>query len=110
MRAHHEVDQTAAANRRTHGGQEIGVQSPACVPCGCRMGATATIRNQQAKIMALSQQQLSPGGQPAVQSPAYRLKQEILTLRRHETELQQQLAAAEHALLEITTMYVALAC
>jgi chromosome segregation ATPase len=70
----------------------------------------ATIRNQQAKIMALSQQQLSPGGQPAVQAPAYRLKQEILTLRRHETELQQQLAAAEHALLEITTMYEALAC
>ena len=66
----------------------------------------ATIRNQQAKIMALSQRQLSPGGQ----SEAYLLKQEILKLRQHEMELQQQLASAEKALLEITMMYEAIAC
>jgi chromosome segregation ATPase len=65
-----------------------------------------TIRRQQAQIEALSQT-----ASQATQAPAYQLaKQDIAKMQQHEKVLEQQLAAAEQSLQEITTMHNALGC
>ena len=68
-----------------------------------------TICNQQAKLVALNQQQLvsSSFNRPPQQAES-KLEQEIMKRQQRETELKQELASAEQVFQEMAAMHEAL--